>query len=44
MFFNLKEAGEHGVNAGTNWSSYSNSTTTAIRFDASQGEEDLWVI
>ena len=23
MFFNLKEAAEHGVNIGTNWSSYS---------------------
>ena len=30
MFFNLKEAAEHGVNVGTNWSSYSRS---AIRFD-----------
>ena len=30
MFFNLKEAAEHGVNIGTNWSSYSHS---AIRFD-----------
>jgi hypothetical protein len=25
MFFNLKEAAEHGVNVGTNWSSYSHS-------------------
>ena len=33
MFFNLKEAGEHGVNVGTNWSSYSHS---AIRFDEPQ--------
>ena len=33
MFFNLKEAAEHGVNVGTNWSSYSHS---AIRFDESQ--------
>ena len=23
VFFNLKEAAEHGVNVGTNWSSYS---------------------
>ena len=38
MFFNLKEAAEHGVNVGTNWSSYSHS---AIRFDESQGVEDL---
>ena len=30
MFFNLKEAGEHGVNMGTNWASYS---VSAIRFD-----------
>ena len=30
MFFNLKEAAEHGVNLGTNWSSYSHS---AIQFD-----------
>ena len=29
MFFNLNEAAEHGVNIGTNWSSYSHST---IRF------------
>ena len=33
MFFNLKEAAEHGVNIGTNWSSYSHS---AIHFDESQ--------
>ena len=38
MFFNLKEAGEHGVNVGTNWSSYSHST---IHFDEPQGVEDL---
>ena len=30
LFFNLKEAAEHGVNVGTNWSSYSHSV---IRFD-----------
>ena len=30
VFFNLKEAAEHGVNVGTNWSSYSHS---AIRFN-----------
>ena len=35
-FFNLKEAAEHGVNVGTNWSSYSHS---AIRFhEAPNGE------
>ena len=33
MFFNLKEAAEHGVNIGTNWSSYSHS---AIQFDEPQ--------
>ena len=33
MFFNLKEAAEHGVNVGTNWSSYSHS---AIQFDEPQ--------
>ena len=38
MFFNLKEAAEHGVNAGTNWSSYSHTT---IRFDEPQGEEEV---
>ena len=37
MFFNLKEAAEHGVNIGTNWSSYSHS---AIRFDESQSAEE----
>ena len=30
MFLNLKEAAEHGVNVGTNWSSHSHS---AIYFD-----------
>ena len=30
IFFNLKEAAEHGVNVGTNWSSYSHS---AIHFN-----------
>ena len=33
MFFNLREAGEHGVNVGTNWSSYSHST---MRFNESE--------
>ena len=36
MFFNLKEAAEHGVNIGTNWSSYSHS---AIRFGELQDVE-----
>ena len=42
MFFNLKEAAEHGVNIGTNWSSYSHS---AIRFDEPQaaGQESEYV-
>ena len=36
MFFNLKDAAEHGVNIGTNWSSYSQSS---IHFDLpAQGE------
>lgn len=36
IFFNLKEAAAHGVNVGTNWSSYSHS---AIRFEESQNGE-----
>ena len=32
MFFNMKEAGEHGVNVGTNWDSY---THSAMRFEES---------
>ena len=40
IFFNLKEAAEHGVNVGTNWSSYSHST---IRFDGPQNEEETGV-
>lgn len=39
MFFNLKEAAEHGVNVGTNWSSYSHS---AIHFDAPHCTENPW--
>ena len=35
MFFNLKEAAEHGVNSGTNWSSYPHS---AILFEEPQSE------
>lgn len=38
MFFNLKEAAEHGVNVGTNRSSYSQSD---IQFDESHGGENL---
>ena len=30
MFFNVKEAAEHNVNVGTNWSSYENS---ALHFE-----------
>ena len=41
MFFNLKEAAEHGVNVGTNWSSYSHS---AIRFDEPGSGEVRYVI
>ena len=33
MFFSLKEAVDHGVNVGTNWSSYSHS---AIQFNEPQ--------
>ena len=33
MFFNVKEAAEHGVNIGTNWASY---THSAIQFDETQ--------
>ena len=40
MFFNLKEAAEHGVNVGTNWSSYSHSV---IRFDEPGGGEFRYV-
>ena len=36
VFFNLKEAAEHGVNIGTNWSSYSHS---AIRFEEPETSE-----
>ena len=34
MFFNIKEAAEHGVNIGTNWASYLPSIPEeAIRFE-----------
>lgn len=37
MFFNLKEAAEHGVNSGTNWSSYSSTGTgTTMNFGGNQ--------
>ena len=38
MFFNLKEAAEHGVNVGTNWASY---THSAIRFEEGKGRYAL---
>ena len=41
MFFNLKEAAEHNVNVGTNWSSYSHS---AIRFDEPGSRDVQYVI
>ena len=41
MFFNLKEAAEHGVNVGTNWSSYSHS---AIRFDEPGSGQAQYVV
>ena len=36
MFFNFKEAAEHGVNTGTNWSSHSHSE---IQFNKPQTDE-----
>lgn len=41
MCFNLKEAGEHGVNVGTNWSSHSHTT---IGFEEPTRDEVLLVI
>ena len=38
MFFNLKEASEHGVNVGTNWPSY---TDSSIRFEDQHKEPRL---
>ena len=38
VFFNLKEAAEHGVNPGTNWSSYSHSD---IRFRKMQDADNV---
>ena len=43
MFFNLKEAAEHGVNVGTNWSSYAHSTEQSIRFDKPRNGEAEYV-
>ena len=42
MFFNLKEAAEHGINIGTNWSSHSHSE---MQFDelVLQNEEEQCV-
>ena len=39
MFFNLKEAAEHGVNVGTNWSSYEHSALGSIHFNEPQPED-----
>lgn len=40
MFFNVKEAAEHGVNVGTNWSSYSHSVLRSMHFaDPQNGPE-----
>ena len=36
LFFNLKEAGEHGVNEGTNWGSH---TVSSIHFEDGPGEQ-----
>ena len=30
MFFNLREAAEHGVNVGTNWASYPQSASASV--------------
>lgn len=38
LFFNLKEAGEHGVNEGTNWSSY---TVTGIEFSNTKEKTEV---
>lgn len=40
MLFNLKEAAEHGVNVGTNWSSQWHTT---MRFEEPAIEDDGWV-
>ncbi|KZT00706.1 uncharacterized protein LAESUDRAFT_764378 [Laetiporus sulphureus 93-53] len=34
MFFNLKEAAGHGINVGTNWSSYSHGTDDVFHFES----------
>ena len=36
MFFNLKEAAEHGVNVGTNWSSHPHNTLGSMHFNKPQ--------
>ena len=38
MFFNLKEAAEHGVNAGTNFQSH---TVSSMAFGEGNGNEDI---
>ena len=40
MLFNLKEAAEHGVNVGTNWSSH---WQTTMRFDGPATEDEVYV-
>lgn len=37
MFFSVKEAAEHGINVGTNWSSY---THSAIHFEEPQNGDE----
>ena len=36
LLFNMKEAGEHGVNEGTNWGSH---TASGIRFEDGPGND-----
>ena len=40
MFFNMKEAGEHGVNQGTNWGSH---TASSIYFVNGPGNSQCYV-
>ena len=40
MFFNLKEAGERGVNPGTNWSSHSYGTVAPLHFTRPRVADD----
>ena len=47
MFFNLKEAAEHGVNEGTNWGSHA---ASSIRFENGPGGQQyvavifVWIV